>query len=143
MGALCAAWFTASLPAEITTTLAEAVFVESACDLAVTVAVAGLGIVFGAVYSPEVSILPKVAFPPVIPFTCQVTAWFVVPLTVAMKGCLAPTSTVACVGDIKTRTEARCGTTDPEPPHPGNESKDRTTKATGISGRLGIVPLVF
>jgi len=143
MGALCGAWFTSGSPPAITTTLAEAVFVASACDLAITVAVGGLGTVLGAVYSPAASIIPKVVFPPVIPFTCQVTALFVVPVTVAEKNCVLPSGTLACVGEIKTRTEARCGVTDPEPPHPGTERKDGTKTATRISGRLGIVPLVF
>ena len=46
-----------------------------------TVIVFGLGSVFGAVYMPDKLIVPAVALPPVTPFTCQVTAVFVVPVT--------------------------------------------------------------
>ena len=78
-----------------------------------------------------------------IPFTCQVTALFAVPVTVARKNCVLPAWTVACVGEIKIRTETRGGGADPEPPQPGNDTKDETTTAIRISRRRGIVPLVF
>jgi hypothetical protein len=55
----------------------------------VTVSVAGLGSEEGAVYSPAVEIVPTVAFPPVVPFTCQVTAVLEVPVTVAVNCCVA------------------------------------------------------
>lgn len=42
------------------------------------------GIVAGAVYRPPVVILPFVAFPPVTPLTCHVTALFVRPVTIAV-----------------------------------------------------------
>src|SRR3989442_4113521 len=54
-------------------TLAEALFVASACEIAVTVAAGGFGTILGAVKIPEALIVPKVAFPPVTPFTCHVT----------------------------------------------------------------------
>jgi hypothetical protein len=64
-------------------TLAESDFVGSATEIAVTVTVGGTGTLLGAVYRPFVSIVPTVLFPPVTPFTCQVTAVFVVFTTVA------------------------------------------------------------
>jgi len=39
-----------------------------------------------------------VEFPPVIPFTCHVTAVFVVPVTVAVNACALPALTLADVG---------------------------------------------
>lgn len=48
----------------------------SAADTAVTVTVEGEGTAAGAVYTPEVEIVPTVALPPTTPFTCHVTAVF-------------------------------------------------------------------
>jgi hypothetical protein len=39
-----------------------------------------------------------VAFPPASPFTDQLTPSLVVPVTVALKGCVAPDRTLAAVG---------------------------------------------
>jgi hypothetical protein len=72
----------------VTVTLADADFVVSACDTAVTVTVAGLGTAEGAVYSPDVEIVPTVESPPVTPLTCQVTAVLEVPVTVAVNCCV-------------------------------------------------------
>ena len=58
----------------------------------------------GAVYRPEVEIVPSVEFPPVMPFTDQVTAVLEVPLTVAVNCCVCPTWTDALVGDIVIET---------------------------------------
>jgi hypothetical protein len=69
-----------------------------AAETAFTVTVAGLGIVLGAVYNPVAVIVPTVALPPVVPFTCQVTAVFVVPVTVSMNCLLAPGLTVVEAG---------------------------------------------
>jgi hypothetical protein len=69
-----------------------------AAETAVTVTVAGLGIVPGALYNPFVLIVPTVALPPVAPFTCQVTAVFVLPVTAAMNCLLALGLTVAEAG---------------------------------------------
>jgi|SRR5712692_1703386 len=55
----------------VTVTLAEAVFVESAFEMADTLNVAGVGTEAGAVYSPVAEIVPKPDVPPVIPLTCQ------------------------------------------------------------------------
>jgi len=57
--------------AAVTVTRAEAVFVGSATDTAVTLNVAGEGTDAGAVYSPLVVTVPKVGVPPVTPLTCQ------------------------------------------------------------------------
>src|SRR5713101_7416141 len=67
-------------PTVVRVTVALADLVVSACDTAVTVTVFGLGTAAGAVYRPAVEIVPTVALPPVTPFTCQVTAVFVVPV---------------------------------------------------------------
>ena len=68
-------------------TVAAPYFITSACDIADTVTVAGLGTVAGAVYRPVGSIVPALALPPVTPFTCHATCVFVDPLTVEENGC--------------------------------------------------------
>jgi hypothetical protein len=72
----------------VTVALADPDFVVSAWDTAVTVTVAGLGTAEGAVYSPEVEIVPTDEFPPVTLFACQVTAVLEVPVTVAVNCCV-------------------------------------------------------
>ena len=75
---------TTTVPPEeavVIVTFAEPDFVASACEVAVTVTCAGLGTVDGAVYSPLAEIVPLAA-PPV---TLQVTAVFVVPVTLAVN----------------------------------------------------------
>jgi hypothetical protein len=62
-------------------------FVESACDVAVTVAVTALGITEGAVYSPLALIVPHGAA--VQLETLHVTAVLEVPLTVAVNCCVS------------------------------------------------------
>src|SRR5437660_679950 len=83
---------------------AEDDLLGSACDMAVTVTVAGLGTVTGPVYKPELEIVPVVVFPPVTPFTCQVTAVLLVFCTVAVNCCVPPVVTVAEVGEMETTT---------------------------------------
>jgi hypothetical protein len=85
-------------------TTAEADFVESACATAVTVTVAGVGMADGAVYRPNVEIVPTVAFPPATPFTCQVTAVFVAFVTVALNCWVSVVVTVGVVGVTVTAT---------------------------------------
>src|SRR6267378_1595474 len=70
-------------------------------------------------------IVPLVASPPVTPFTLQVTAWFVVPVTVAKNCWVSPMRTV--VVDGVTLTVICCGG-GPELPHPQTK---QTTKARG------------
>ena len=50
---------------------------------AVTVALAPVGRIAGAVKKPDEEIVPADVLPPVTPFTCQVTSVFVLPTTVA------------------------------------------------------------
>jgi hypothetical protein len=85
---------------EVTATEADAVWVVSACAIAVTVTVDGVGTALGAVYSPVVEMKPTVVLPPVTEFTCQVTAVLVVLPTVAVNCCVAPVLTDAEVGEI-------------------------------------------
>jgi len=70
-------------------TCAVAVFELSACATAVTVTVAGVGAVAGAVYMPVASIVPCAESPPATPFTCQLTVLFEDPLTKAVNFCVA------------------------------------------------------
>lgn len=79
-------------------TLAEPESDAFAVKTAVTVRVAGLGMVLGAVYNPPEVMVPAAALPPGVPFTCQVTLVFVVPVTVAMNCVLAPGLTVTVAG---------------------------------------------
>ena len=48
--------------------------------------------------------VPIALLPPVTPFTCQVTAVFVVFCTVAAKPCDEPVATLAAVGETETVT---------------------------------------
>ena len=83
-------------------TVVEADLVESAWDTAVTVTVAGVGTLAGAVYIPEVEIVPVVELPPVTPSTCQVTAVLLVFWTVAVNCCWPPTFTLGDCGEMLT-----------------------------------------
>jgi hypothetical protein len=89
-----------------TVTVAEAERVGSAADTAVTLTVAGVGMVAGAVYSPRLEIVPTVELPPAIPLTLQLTAVFDPALTtVAVKDCVpVPASTTALLGATDTAT---------------------------------------
>jgi len=49
------------------------------------VAVAGVGNAEGAVYKPDVEIVPLVEVPPIALSTCQVTVVLFVPVTVAVN----------------------------------------------------------
>src|SRR5947208_3587434 len=91
MGALCEAWFTVGPPAEIPTP-AFPERVGSACEVAVTVKLGGLGIALGEVYKPDVVIVPNVVFgsPGGNPFTVQSTAELPLPFTVAVNCCCTP-----------------------------------------------------
>jgi len=87
---------------DVTVTVAGDDFVESACEVAVTVTCAGFGTVAGAVYSPALEIVPLAA----PPATLQVTAVFDVPVTVALNCCVLPTGTLAAVGATEMVTMA-------------------------------------
>jgi len=67
-------------------TAADADFVASACNTTLTVTFAGFGTCAGAVYAPKALIVPVDAVPPTTPFTSQLTAVFVVPVTVSLNG---------------------------------------------------------
>jgi hypothetical protein len=69
------------------TILAEDDFVESATEVAVTVARAGLGTVAGAVYRPEEVIVPQEPETQPIPVTVQLTLVFELPVTDAVNCC--------------------------------------------------------
>jgi len=124
-------------------TLADADFVLSACNIAVTVTVAGEGTTEGAVYSPEVSIVPDVAFPPLVPFTCQVTAALLVPWTIARKVIWLAAFTVARAGEMETVTVGvgggGGGGAEP-PPHPGNSRNGRSAPSGKRRLRTGSSP---
>lgn len=85
---------------------AEADLVESATDVAVTVASAGVGIVAGAVYSPVDVMEPQEPATQPIPETVQVTAVLELPVTVAVNFCCPFTASVELVGDSEIATPA-------------------------------------
>ena len=85
-------------------TVAEDDFVGSAWEIAVTVTLAGLGTEGGPRYKPVVAIVPTEELPPVMAFTCHVTAVLELPITVALKSCVALVTRVADVGEIVTLT---------------------------------------
>src|SRR4029077_10049401 len=86
----------------VTVTVADADFVESACEVAVAVTCGGLGGVGGAVYSPVLEMLPLGAPPAPL----QGTAVFDVPVTVALNCCVLPTATLAAAGATEIVTVA-------------------------------------
>ena len=90
----------AELAAGFTVTCAVPVRLELAAEIAVTVTVAGEGTTAGAMYCPEDEIVPTVEFPPVTPFTCQLTAVFVEFMTVAMNICVPVPATTAAVPGV-------------------------------------------
>src|SRR5204862_419282 len=113
---------------------------------------AGFGTTAGAVYRPELDIVPTVALPPVTPLTCQITAVLLAFSTVAGNCCLPPTATVADTGEIVTRTTAAgvmvtCAEADfvgsawDTPVFPTRRSSDLTAGAV-YRPELDIVPTV-
>src|SRR5882762_3594551 len=99
IGKLCAASFGVC---ETKVTAADADFVASACNTTLTVTFAGFGTCAGAVYAPKALIVPVDAVPPTTPFTSQLTAVFVVPVTVSLNGVIRFTVTRVDVGSIVT-----------------------------------------
>jgi hypothetical protein len=79
---------------------AEGLAMLAAC----TVTVDGFGIAAGAVYRPELEIVPVVAFPPLTPFTLQITPVFDEFSTVALNCRACVTGTPAADGDTVTVT---------------------------------------
>ncbi len=82
----------------VTGALADLVL--SALLVAVTVTFEVDGTFVGALYSPLVLMVPIVEFPPVTPFTFQVTEVFVVLVTVAVNCFVVFTRTLALVGEM-------------------------------------------
>jgi hypothetical protein len=80
------------------------VAVASAELTARTVTVLELGTIAGAVYTPDELIVPVAALPSATPFTCQVTAVFDDPATVALNDFVAPARTFALAGETVTVT---------------------------------------
>ncbi len=117
---------------------AEPDFVVSAWETAVIVTVAGLGGFVGALYRPAESIVPTVVgSPPVMPLTCQVTAVFVVPVTVAVNCTEPPTDTLTGLG--VTLTVIPGGGGGPELPPPLQESKPRESRSSAnVSAAQGL-----
>ena len=78
----------------------------------------------GAVNTPSTEIVPREAFPPVMPLTAQETRVSVASLTVALKACELPSKVTALVGFTTTTTgagggAAGGGAAEP-PPHPAS-----------------------
>jgi len=70
--------------------------------------------------------VPVAAVPPVTPFTCQITAAFVVPVTVA-ENCVVEPMRVA---DAPETTTAICGAEEPlQPARPRRTAENRTAEA--------------
>jgi hypothetical protein len=84
--------------AAVTVTVADPDLGEFACEVAMTLTVAGFGTVDGAVYSPPLEIVPFDA----PPLTLQVTAMFDVPVTVAVNCSVFPVATLALAGATET-----------------------------------------
>jgi hypothetical protein len=99
-----------------TVTEAEAVRVGSATLAAFTVTTLGTGGTAGAVYRPLELMLPTVAFPPAMSFTDQVTPGFVLPVTVAVNGCVCVTWSVCVEGLTATNTRTVRFTASEVPP---------------------------
>jgi hypothetical protein len=91
---------------------ADALAEGTATEVAVTVTVAGDGTLVGAVYSPDVEIVPTVALPPATPLTAQVTVVSVVFARLAVKDCEPFAWTEAVVGQISIWTAAACSEQD-------------------------------
>src|SRR5271157_73458 len=89
----------------ITATVTDAEIAVFAWETAVTVTVPELGTAAGAVYRPEVDMVPTVELPPAAPFTSQVTAVLEFPDTIAANCCVLLVDTVAPVGETHTCSE--------------------------------------
>lgn len=85
-------------PELVMVTLAEPILVVSACETAEMATLLGVGTTAGAVYRPLESMVPMVALPPLMEFTCQVTAVLLEPVTVAVNCCVCLVCRVAASG---------------------------------------------
>src|SRR5690348_11723153 len=86
----------------------------SACEIAFTFTVGGLGSVAGATYTPNESTVPSLLFPPGMLFTCQVTVGFDVLVTDALKIWEALGASVTDAGDTLTATAGGGGDDPPQ-----------------------------
>lgn len=82
--------------------MASANFVVFATLIALTFTEGVAGRTAGGVYRPEVETVPTVVFPPVTPFTAQVTLVLALPVTDFVNCRVASRLTVAVVGVIVT-----------------------------------------
>jgi hypothetical protein len=78
---------------------AVADFVTSARLIAAKVTVESVDRSAGAVYRPEPVTVPRLALPPAIPLTAQLTAEFAVPVTATVNCCAWPATTSAIAGE--------------------------------------------
>lgn len=85
-------------------TVAVSDFALSACEIAFTVTLPPVGTVAGAVYKPVALIVPKLAALAELLDKLQVTAVFVVPVTVAVNCCVWPVCTETVFGVTATIT---------------------------------------
>lgn len=85
---------------------AEPDWLGAATEVAVMVTVPTDGTVAGAVYKPVFEIVPQEAPLHPVPEMLQLTAVFVLPVTVAVNCCFAPVVTCAEAGVTETETEA-------------------------------------
>src|SRR5260370_28810558 len=90
-------------------TVAVADLVASATLVAVICAVTDAGRSAGAVYTPVALIVPAVALPLAMLLTVQVTLVSVALVTVALKGCVVPSTTGALLRVIVTGMEVGGG----------------------------------
>ena len=90
----------AGVAGAVIVTCADIVTEVSACEVAVTVTVAGVGTLLGAVYNPVEEMNPTVELPPTMPFTDHDKAVFVVLVTVTVNCCVDPVVTDADVGEM-------------------------------------------
>ena len=123
----------------VSVTMATAVLVVSACAIAETETVVVVGNSGGAVYRPVVLIVPLVASPPTTPFTCQVTAVFVEPVTVAVNCWVVAPATLAVVGEIVMVTPAAVVSF--LPPHPAQISAGISTRKRNRFGKMIGTPI--
>ncbi len=89
-----------------TVTAAEPDLLRSACEVAVTVTVGGMGTIAGAEYRPAALMVPQVTPAHPVPVTVQVTVVFKVPVTFAVNGCVVPGATCTDEGETETPISA-------------------------------------
>ena len=117
---------------------AVADFVESAWLVAVTCTIGDEGRSPGAVYTPDVVIVPLDALPPATPFTLQVTLVLVVFVTVAVNVWELPSRTEPLVGVTVTLVDegggrgggaSDSGLPPPQPSSPANAGRSSKTSS--------------